>query len=120
MNKSIALFFMFLGSSALAGGNHFHPKKVANCKVTDCTELEIKASVQAGITALQKWGKIDKKWIGAEASSVVLRTFKKGEKTITVWVANISRQTKNGWDYQYVYFTKKGKVFRANDSGELK
>ena len=75
MNKSIALLFMFLGSHVFAG-NHFHPKKVANCKLADCTELEIKASVQAGITALKKWGKIDKKWSGAEASSVVLRTFK--------------------------------------------
>ena len=120
MRKWLVLYVCLWVNTALAGDAHFHPKKVAKCKKVTCNKEEIKLAVSEGIRELQKWGKIDKKWLDAKVVTVELKTFKKKQKSITVWVVDISKQIKDGWDLQYVYFTQKGKVFRANNTGELK
>jgi hypothetical protein len=113
--------FGFLNFAAYAGGNHFHPKKVAVCAKTECSADEIKKSIKKGILALNKWAKIDRKWIGSKAVDAELKTFEKKGKSITVWVVEISqRVSKDKEENHFVFYTKKGKVFRANGSGVLK
>ena len=111
MNKQFATMATLLfAASALAGGNHFHPKKVAKC-AKECTADEAKASVPEAITYLNKWGKIETSWSSAKIESVEKKQFSKGPEWV-VTLADASKQKR------YVFVSLDGYVTGSNSTGE--
>lgn len=109
MKKLIAFASIALcTTTVLAGGGHFHPKKVAKCS-SDCTPEQLKAGLPEAIDHLAQWGKIDKSWKTATVSDVTKKTFSKGPE----WVLTLE----NAGQKRYVFITLDGFVAGANDTG---
>ena len=117
------LLALLLSSSiVLAGGGHFHPKKVAKCDGDTCTEDQIKASVPSAIKELANWKQLDSKWETAKIESIAKKEFNKNGKNLKTWVVSlidekIQDTTKNK---VFLYFLEDGSIFRTNTTGELK
>ena len=122
MKKTILVLTFLASTVVFASGGHFHPKKVAKCDGSICTEEQIKASVPAAVKELANWNKIDIKWESAKIESIALKEFSKKGKTLKSWVValideTIKDSTKNK---VYLYFLEDGSIFRTNTTGELK
>ncbi|MEK6555017.1 MAG: DUF6488 family protein [Bdellovibrionota bacterium] len=110
MKKLILLAAIGLWTPALlAGGGHFHPKKVAKC-TAECTADQLKAALPEAINHLSKWGKIDASWKTAKVTDVSKKTFSKGPE----WVLTLDNAGKK----HYVFITLDGFVAGANDTGD--
>ncbi len=108
--KIIAITTLLLSTTAFAGGEHFHPKKVAKC-AKSCTAEEVKTALPEAITYLNKWGKIDMGWAGAEVVNVEQKPFKKGPE----WVLTLVNEKK---EKRYVFMSLDGYVTGSNSTGE--
>lgn len=122
MKKIILVLTLLTSTLGFASGGHFHPKKVAKCDGSTCTEEQIKASVPAAVKELANWKQIDAKWESAKIESVILKEFSKKGKSLKTWVValiddKIQDTTKNK---VYLYFLEDGSIFRTNTTGELK
>lgn len=115
MKNILCIITLGISSITFAGGGHFHPKKVASCSKV-CKADDIKAATHLGVAELIKWKMMDQKWSDAKVDSVEKKTFTKGTKSLTAWVATLSHAK----DKRYVFFTEKGYVFRTNETGSLK
>ena len=112
MKKQILLIITatVLSTSALAGGNHFHPKKIAKCSGA-CTEEQIKAAVPGAITYLADWKRIDTAWAKAKIEGVAKKDFKKGPE----WVVTLKNEAN---EIRYLFFGLDGYVTGSNSTGE--
>lgn len=110
MKKTILLMTVLTSMTAFGGGSHYHPKQLAKCPKTGCTETEIKAAVPAAIEHLAKWKKIDLAWKEATIKSVTTKEFKKGPEFVVLL------EDSKASNY-YVFFTTDGFVSGANASG---
>lgn len=122
MKKQIILASMILASIAFGSGGHFHPKKVAKCDGSICTEEEIKSAVPAGINELSNWNKLDAKWQSAKIESISKKEFSKSGKAIKVWIVALlnEKEADVSKNKVYLYFLEDGSIFRTNTTGELK
>lgn len=113
MKKQILLTITvsLLSVSALAGGSHFHPKKIAKCTEKVCTEEQIKSAVPSAITYLADWKRIDSAWAKAKIESVGKKEFKKGPE----WVVTLKNEAN---EVRYVFFGLDGFVTGSNATGE--
>lgn len=113
MKKQILTMILSMLTSGLvlAGGSHFHPKKIAKCTGEVCTETQIKEAMPEAITYLAKWKRIDAAWTTAKIESVGQKQFKKGPE----WVVTL-KNTAN--ETRYVFFTLDGFVAGSNSTGE--
>lgn len=115
MKTTILIASMMLSQVAMAGGNHFHPKKIATCS-GNCTKEQITAAVPAAVDELVNWEQLDEKWKTAKPESVVEKKLTKGAKTMQAFIVPLvdsSTQKK-----KYVFFTQDGTLFRVSDSME--
>lgn len=112
MKKQIlfAAVMLSIASFALAGGNHFHPKQIAKCPKSACTEEQIKSAVPAAITYLTDWKRIDSAWAKAKIDSVGQKEFKKGPE----WVVTLKNESN---ELRYVFFGLDGYVTGSNSTG---
>lgn len=115
MKKFAFILSCLLSSIAIAGGAHFHPKKVATCS-GKCNAEQIKAATPAGVQELIKWRKVHAKWNKGKIESVEKKTFTKGEKTLNAWVVALGLANER----KFIFFTEDGMVFRSNETGVLK
>lgn len=121
--KTTILLLTFLTSTfVFASGGHFHPKKVAKCDGSTCSEEQIKASVPAAVKELANWKQLDAKWESAKIESITRKEFSKKGKSLKTWVValindKIQDTSKNK---VYLYFLEDGSIFRTNTTGELK
>ncbi len=113
MKKQIltATLLMIIGTIALAGGNHFHPKQIVKCPAKSCTEAQIKEAIPKAIAYLADWKKIDASWTTAKIEAVGQKQFKKGPEWI-VTLKNSANETR------YVFFGLDGYVTGSNTTGE--
>lgn len=122
MKKTILILTLLVSTIAFASGGHFHPKKVAKCEGSVCTEEQIKSSVPAAIKELANWKQLDAKWESARIDSIAKKEFSKKGKTLKAWVValvddKIQDSAKNK---VFLYFLEDGSIFRTNSTGELK
>lgn len=99
-----------MSSVAIAGGGHYHPKKIATCSSKECTPAEIEAAVPKAIPELANWKKIDSVWSSAKIESVGKKEFKKGPE----WVATLVNDKS---EKRYIFFTLDGYVTGSNSTG---
>ncbi len=99
-----------LTSFAIAGGSHFHPKQIAKCSKSGCTEEQIKGAVPAAITYLADSKKIDSAWGKAKIDSVGKKEFAKGPE----WVVTLKNDAN---EIRYVFFGLDGYVTGSNSTG---
>ena len=97
-------------SFAFAGGSHFHPKQIAKCANSVCTDEQIKAAVPAAITYLADSKKIDLAWAKAKIDSIGKKEFKKGPE----WVVTLKNEAN---EIRYVFFGLDGYVTGSNSTG---
>lgn len=115
MKSYILIASLALSQAAVAGGSHFHPKKIATCGES-CTKEQISAAVPAALDELIKWEQLDAKWKSAKAEAVVEKKLTKGAKSMQAFIVPVvdsSTQKK-----KYVFFTQDGTLFRVGDSME--
>lgn len=112
MKKQILTITALLSmtSIALAGGNHFHPKRIAKCSKSACTEQQIKDAVPDAIAYLADWKKIDVAWSKAKVETVGQKEFKKGPE----WVVTLKNEAN---EVHYVFFGLDGYVTGSNSTG---
>lgn len=115
MKTYILIASLVLSQGAMAGGNHFHPKKIATCS-GNCTKEQITAATPAAVDELIKWEQLDAKWKTAKAEDVVEKKLTKGSKTMQAFIVPIVDATTQ--KKKYVFFTQDGTVFRVGDSME--
>lgn len=123
MKKLVIVMSLLVSSVGVASGSHFHPKKVAKCEASSCTEEQVKAAAPAAIKELANWNQIDTKWETAKVDNVVKKEFKKKNgKSLAAWVITLlDEKEKNASKNKvYIYLTEDGSVFRTNTTGELK
>ncbi len=121
MKKLSIILASLVSCASLAGGNHFHPKKIAKCGET-CTEAQIKEAVPAAMKELINWRQVESQWETAKVEAVVKKEFTKGSKTLKTWVATLidEKEKDSTKNKRYVFFTEDGLVFKINTTGELK
>lgn len=115
MKKFAFIMSCSLSSLAIAGGSHFHPKKVATCS-GECSADQIRAATPAGVQELIKWRKVPEKWNKGKIVSVEKKTFTKAAKTLNAWVVALELANER----RFIFFTEDGIVFRSNETGVLK
>lgn len=122
MKKTILVFTLLTSTLGFASGGHFHPKKVAKCDGSTCSEDQIKASVPAAVKELANWNQLDVKWGSAKIESIVLKEFSKKGKTLKTWVVTLvdDKIQDSSKNKVYLYFLEDGSIFRTNTTGELK
>ncbi len=109
----LTLTLTLFASSVFASGNHFHPKKFAKCKITKCTEQEIKDSVINSVAYLSEWKKIDLSWSKASVEKLEIKQFAKGMEWMVTLVDSTPAKKK-----RYVFFTLNGYVTGSNNTGK--
>jgi len=122
MKKTQLLVLLSISSIAFAGGGHFHPKKVAKCDGSACTEEQIKSAVPAAVKELANWKQLDIKWESAKVESIAKKEFSKNGKTLKAWVVALldEKNQDANKNKAYLYFLEDGSIFRTNSTGELK
>lgn len=121
MKQIILITGLLVSSAVLAGGNHFHPKKVAKCE-SACTEEQVKAAVPTAVKELVNWRQTDSVWQNAKVDAIAKKEFKKGSKTLNTWVVTLlnEKETDATKNKRYVFITNDGYVFKINETGDLK
>lgn len=113
MNKIfLSLTALFLTTTVWAGGNHFHPKKIAKCS-GPCTSEQIKAALPEAISYLNKWKRIDLSWASAKIENIETKQFKKGPEWMLTLVDSTAEKNK-----RYVFFSLDGYVTGSNSTGQ--
>lgn len=112
MKKQILTIAALLSMTSVvfAGGNHFHPKRIAKCSKAACTEQQIKDAVPEAITYLADWKKIDASWSKAKIEAVGQKEFKKGPE----WVVTLKNEAN---EVRYVFFGLDGFITGSNATG---
>ena len=115
MKTYILIASLVLSQGAMAGGNHFHPKKIATCN-GNCTKEQISAAIPAALDELINWEQLDAKWKTAKAEAVIEKKLTKGSKAMQAFVVPIVESTTQ--KKKYVFFTQDGTLFRVGDAME--
>ncbi|MFP5458491.1 MAG: DUF6488 family protein [Bacteriovoracia bacterium] len=113
MKTTILIALLMLSQAAMAGGNHFHPKKIASCS-GNCTKEQISAAVPAALDELINWEQLDAKWKTAKSEAIIEKKLTKGAKAMQAFIVPIVDSSTS--KKKYVFFTQDGTLFKVSDS----
>lgn len=114
MKNVLLVSLLFFSFSVLAGGNHFHPKKIASCK-SECTESEVKEVSKQALFELADMRLIPTSWTSIPLEKVEKKTFSKGPEWVLSFFDKSQPATKQRL---YVFITMNGWLNGRNYSGK--
>ena len=114
MKSLLLLCALFVSQAALAGGGHYHPKKILKC-AGECSESQIKTIVPEALTTLVKAKEIKESWTKVPVEKMEKKKFSKAEE----WVISFYDKSETDVKKQrlYMFISLDGWLNGANNTG---
>lgn len=113
MKNLLLVALLTVSFSAIAGGNHFHPKKIVSCKA-ECTEAEVKGISQQALFEFIDQRMLAKSWAEIPLEKIEQKIFSKGPE----WVMTFfDKNQPSGKQRVFIFVTMKGWLNGANYTG---